>query len=76
MVRKAYTLRADDDDFGQAGPLVRNVLDDAGRERLAGNIAGHLKGGVSAPVLARALEYWRKVDRNLGDRIAAIMKDG
>jgi catalase len=76
MVRKAYTLRADDDDFGQAGTLVRNVLDDAGRERLAGNIAGHLKGGVSAPVLARALEYWRKVDRNLGDRIAAIMKDG
>jgi catalase len=76
MVRKAYTLRADDDDFGQAGTLVRKVLDDAGRERLANNIAGHLKGGVSPPVLARALDYWRKVDGNLGDRIAAIMKDG
>ena len=76
MVRKAYTLRADDDDFGQAGTLVREVLDDAGRERLAGNIVGHLKNGVSTPVLARSLEYWRKVDKNLGDRIAAGMKEG
>jgi len=28
MVREAYTLRADDDDFGQARTLVRDVLDD------------------------------------------------
>ena len=31
MVRAAYTLRADDDDWGQAGTLVREVLDDAAR---------------------------------------------
>ena len=30
MVRAAYTLRADDDDWGQAGTLVREVLDDDG----------------------------------------------
>jgi catalase len=76
MVRKAYTLRAQDDDFGQAGTLVRDVLDDAARARLVGNIVGHLKGGVSKPVLARALEYWSKVDRALGERIAAGMKQG
>jgi catalase len=41
-----------------------------------GNIVGHLKGGVSKPVLARALEYWSKVDKALGERIAAGMKEG
>jgi len=74
MVRKAYTLRAEDDDFGQAGTLVRHVLDDAARARLVSNIVGHLKDGVSEPVLARTLEYWRHVDENLGERIAAGMK--
>jgi catalase len=49
MVRKAYTLRAEDDDFGQAGTLVRHVLDDAARARLVSNIVGHLKDGVSEP---------------------------
>ncbi|HNP64191.1 MAG TPA: catalase [Woeseiaceae bacterium] len=70
MVRKAYTLRRDDDDFGQAGTLVRDVMDDAERDRLVANIVGHLSADVSAPVLKRALEYWRNVDKDLGDRIA------
>lgn len=74
MVRKACTLHAEDDDFGQAGTLVRDVLDDAGRTRMVGNIVGHLKAGVSEKVLARAIEYWRKIDKNLGDRVAAGMK--
>lgn len=38
MVRAAYTLRADDDDWGQPGTMVRDVLDDSARERLAHNI--------------------------------------
>lgn len=70
MVRKAYTLRRDDDDFGQAGTLVREVLDDAARDRLVDNVVGHLSAGVSAAVLKRALAYWRNIDKNLGDRIA------
>lgn len=74
MVRKAYTLRRDDDDFGQAGTLVREVMDAAARDRLVGNVVGHLKAGVSAPVLERALAYWRKVDKDLGDRIAEGMQ--
>lgn len=74
MVRMAYTLRRDDDDFGQAGTLVRDVMDDAARDRLVTNVIGHLAAGVSAPVLARALEYWRKVDKNIGDRIAKGMQ--
>ncbi|MGH3350496.1 MAG: catalase [Nocardioides sp.] len=71
MVRSAYTLRSDDDDWGQAGTLVREVLDDAARDRLVSNIVGHLSDGVSPQVLARAVEYWRNVDKTLGDRIAA-----
>lgn len=74
MVREAYTLREDDDDFGQAGTLVRDVLDDAARDRLVDNIAGHLSAGVSPAVLERALDYWRKVDQTLGDRVATAVK--
>ncbi|MFD0366292.1 catalase [Nocardia sp. GCM10030253] len=69
MVRSAYTLRRDDDDWGQAGTMVRDVLDDAARGRLVDNIVGHLLNGVSAPVLSRAFEYWRNVDKELGDRV-------
>jgi catalase len=73
FVRSAYTKRKDDDDFGQAGTLVRNVMDEAQRDRLVSNVAGHLSKGVTEPVLASAFEYWRNVDRTLGDRIADRM---
>jgi catalase len=69
MVRSAYTLHEQDDDWGQPGTLVREVLDDAARERLISNVTGHLLGGVSEPVLQRAFQYWRNVDKNLGDKI-------
>ncbi|WP_327147231.1 catalase [Nocardia sp. NBC_01329] len=69
LVRGAYTLHAEDDDWGQAGTMVRDVLDDAARERLVHNIVGHLLDGVSRPVLERAFEYWRNVDKELGDRV-------
>jgi catalase len=69
MVRTAYTLRPEDDDFGQATTLVRDVLDDGARSRLVDNVVGHLLNGVSEPVLARAFDYWRKVDTDLGDQI-------
>ncbi|HIV59088.1 MAG TPA: catalase [Candidatus Stackebrandtia faecavium] len=70
MVRAAATLHSEDDDFGQPGTLVREVLDDAARTRMVGNIVGALTDGVEEPVLSRALEYWRNVDKDLGDRIA------
>ena len=76
MVRSAYTLRAEDDDFGQAGTLVREVFSDAERDRLVTNAAGHLSDGVSDAVLNRAFEYWRKVDKGVGDRIADAVRNG
>ena len=62
-------LRAEDDDWGQAGTLVRDVMNDAERDRLVDNIVGHLLNGVTEPVLQRAFDYWRNVDKDLGDRI-------
>jgi catalase len=76
MMRSAYTLRRDDDDWGQAGTLVREVLDEAARDRLVSNVVGHLSNGVSEPVLLRAFEYWRNVDKNLGDRIERGVLNG
>jgi catalase len=67
-------MRKDDDDFGQPGTLVRKVMNDVQRDRLVSNVVGHLKNGVSEPVLERALEYWRNIDREVGDCIARGVK--
>jgi catalase len=74
FIHAAYTKRKDDDDFGQAGTLVRKVMDNAARDRLVSNVVGHLKDGVKEPVLSRAFEYWRNVDKTIGDRIAKGVK--
>ena len=52
--RAAYTLHAEDDDWGQPGTLVREVMDDAARDRLVDNTVGHLLDGVTEPVLVHA----------------------
>jgi len=75
MVRAASTLHAEDDDWGQAGNLVRQVLDDAARDRLVSNAAGHLLKGVTEPVLVRAFQYWKNVDPPLGARIQQAVRD-
>ncbi len=75
MVRAAYTLREDDDDWSQARALVNDVMDDAQRERFVGNVAGHLADGVSEPILQRAFQYWRNVDKTIGERIEKATRD-
>ena len=76
IMRAAYVAHAEDDDWGQPGTLVREVLDDAARDRLVDNVVGHLLNGVSEPVLQRAFEYWRNVDKAIGERIAQGVKGG
>ncbi|GAA1338834.1 catalase [Saccharothrix algeriensis] len=71
VIRSAYKLHAEDDDFGQAGTLVREVMNDEQRARLVHNVVQHASKGVSAPVLERVFEYWRNIDKETGDKIAA-----
>ena len=56
LMRTAYVDHAEDDDWGQAGTLVRDVLDDAARDRLVDNVVGHLLNGVTEPILQRAFD--------------------
>ena len=74
MVRAPYEQHAEDDDWGQAGTLVREVMDDAARERLVGNVSGHLLNGVSEPVLERAYAYWTSIDADTGKRIEEAVR--
>ena len=76
MVRSSYEVHAEDDDWGQARTMFREVLDDAARERLVGNIVGHLLNGVSEPVLQRAFEYWHNVDQDLGEAVEKGVRAG
>jgi catalase len=74
LLRTAATLHAEDDDFGQAGTLVREVLDDAARDRLVANIAGHVSKVTDPELRLRVLAYWSNVDTTLGGRVAAALE--
>jgi catalase len=76
MLRAAYSLRPEDDDFGQAGTMVREVWDDAARERFVNNVAGHILGGVSERLLPLVFEYWKSVDQDTGKRIEEAVHAG
>jgi catalase len=76
MVRSAYTLHAEDDDFTQPGILVREVMDDGQRDRLVETVSGALLGGVRGEVLERALGYWKSIDAGVGGRIEAKVRAG
>jgi catalase len=69
MVREAYTLHAEDDDFIQAGMLYRYVMSPTDRDHLVSNIVGAMSG-VEPLVLERAVNHWREVDPDLGARLA------
>jgi catalase len=71
MVRSAYTLRPEDDDFSQPNALVTKVMDDAARARMAETIASTL-GTVRPETKQRVFEYWRNVDKLLGDAVAEL----
>ena len=62
------------DDFGQANTLVNHVMDDAARERLVGNVAGHAGDVKSAEILERVFEYWKNIDADIGKRIEEAVK--
>jgi catalase len=71
MVREAYKPHREDDDFGQPGTMVREVLSDTDVEHLASNIIGHATNAVTPEVQKRVVQYWTNVDADLGAKIAA-----
>jgi len=70
IVRSASELRAEDDDFIQAGNLYRDVMSPTDRDHLVSNIVGHMADAVERQVQERAVALWRQVDPDLGARIA------
>ncbi|CCI41416.1 unnamed protein product [Albugo candida] len=58
----------DDDNFTQTRLFYQKVLDDSGRERLAGNIAGSLVNA-SKEVQTRVLANFEKVDPDYAKRV-------
>lgn len=69
LVRSAYSLHAEDDDFGQAHTLVRDVFSEEQRQRLVQTVTGTLRGGVVEPVLSRVFQYWKNIDQEVGENI-------
>lgn len=74
IVRAAYEAHAEDDDFVQANAMVNKAMDQPARDRLVSNIVGHVRKGVEEPVLSRVFEYWRKVDKTIGDAVESGVK--
>lgn len=63
----------DDDHFTQPGDLFRNVMTDEEREHTVINVVGSMKdicGPRKDEIIRRQLEHFRKVDKELAERIA------
>ena len=68
MVRAAYTLHPEDDDFGQARTLLTEVMDDAARDRLIDTVSNILSGLRREEVLQRAFAVLAKHRSSGGQR--------
>ena len=68
LVRSAYTLHAEDDDFVQAGTLVREVYTEEERAALVETVGGAI-GGFVEPVLSNVIQYWKNIDAEVGAAI-------
>jgi catalase len=75
MVRAAYMLHSEDDDFGQARLLLTEVMDHAARDRLIDTVSNILSGLGREEVLQRAFEYWRNIDTGVGNVIETATQE-
>ncbi len=71
LMRAAQTLHSEDDDFGQAGTLYRDVFDADSKARLLETLVGQFSGLTVDAIKVRFIEYWTNVDAGLGAAIAA-----
>jgi catalase len=75
MVRAAYSLHAEDDDFSQAHTLVREVYTQEQRDRLVETVTGSLIPEVQEPVLSRVFQYWKNIDAEVGQAIEDLYNE-
>ncbi len=71
LVRTAATLHAEDDDFGQAGTLYREVFSDEARARLLDTLEGQSRAITIDDIRERFFIYWTNVDAGLGAALRA-----
>ncbi len=78
IVRAAFRPHREDDDFTQAGNLVRTVMSDSDRDHLVDNVVTHASNGpgLDADVADRVGAYWRNVDPSVGATIAKALTGG
>jgi catalase len=69
LVRAAQTLHSEDDDFGQAGTLYRDVFDAASKKRFLGTLVGQYNSLTVDRIKERFLWYWTSVDAGLGAKL-------
>jgi len=74
LVRTAATLHAEDDDFGQAGTMYRDVFDADAKARFLETITGHVGAVKSDEIRERAIQYWANVDADLGAALRANLE--
>ncbi|HEY0248123.1 MAG TPA: catalase [Gryllotalpicola sp.] len=73
LVRAAASRHAEDDDFGQAGTLYREVFTPEQKQRFLQTLTGQGRSLQDAGVKARFLRYWASVDPDLGDALATAL---
>ncbi|GAA5148687.1 catalase [Microbacterium pseudoresistens] len=76
LVRAAATLHSEDDDFGQAGTLIREVFDDDQRARFVDTLVGQYQGLTIPVIKERFLQYWTNIDQATADAIRAQIAVG
>ena len=69
LMRSAATLHAEDDDFGQARTLYREVFDDAQRSRFIDTLTGQGRSITIDAIRERFFQYWTNVDAELGETL-------
>ena len=68
-----WERRAEDDDFRQAGDLYR-LMDEAARDRLAGNLGGLLAKVSKEAIVSRSLSHFRAADPDYGRRVEEAIR--
>ena len=76
LVRSAATLHAEDDDFGQAGTLYREVFDAEAKARLLATLTGQAHAITVDDIRERFFQYWTQVDADLGLQLRTVAAVG